>query len=127
MTELEQILQSTLRMQRELFREELTSITKAYEKNLQVIRNNSSKVITDQQIIIEKQNETLQSYAEASKSIEFKLEDRSLQTLKNQVKELEEQVLSLKTVLEKENQGYRDLEEAFRELQSGLGILEEKL
>lgn len=82
MTQLERELKLELELQRELFNQELKSVTASYEKNLDNVSSQYQKIIEDQQNIIKQQSQTLTQYEQISTDLRVSLDQEQLQSLK---------------------------------------------
>ena len=81
MTQLERELKLELELQRELFNQELKSVTASYESNLDNISSRYQKIIEDQKIIIDQQSQTLTQYEQISSDLRVSLDREQLESL----------------------------------------------
>ena len=81
MTQLERELKLELELQRELFNQELKSVTASYESNLDNISSRYQKIIEDQKSIIDQQSQTLQRYSNVTSDIKVSLDQEQLKSL----------------------------------------------
>jgi len=83
MTQLERELKATLKIQEELFKDEIQSISESYEKNLKDISTAYNKQMSEALEVIERQNKTLEKYHKVSQDINININEEQVMELEN--------------------------------------------
>ena len=83
MTQLERELKATLKIQEELFKDEIQSISASYEKNLKDISTAYNKQMSEALEVIERQNKTLEKYHKVSQDINININEEQVMELES--------------------------------------------
>lgn len=89
MTQLERELKATLKMQEQIFKDELKEVTTAYEKYLKEISTAYTKQMSEALEVIERQNSTITKQSEALEKYESISTNWQISIDKEQVSNLE--------------------------------------
>lgn len=83
MTELERELKATIKIQEEIFKDELQKVTTAYEKSIEQISTAYSNQMKEALAVIERQSQTLSKYESISTNWQISIDEKQVANLES--------------------------------------------
>lgn len=83
MTQLERELKATIKIQEELFKEEIQSVSASYEKSLKEISTAYTKQMSEALEVIERQSKTLDKYESISTNWQISIDEEQIANMEN--------------------------------------------
>lgn len=83
MTQLERELKATIKIQEEIFKDELQKVTTAYEKSIEQISTAYSNQMKEALAVIERQSQTLSKYESISTNWQISIDEKQVANLES--------------------------------------------
>ena len=100
MTQLERELKATIKIQEEIFKDELQKVATAYEKNIKQVSTAYSNQMKEALVVIGRQSQTLSKYESISTNWQISIDEEQMENMESLFKQQRGELESLQQQLD---------------------------